>query len=264
MDMHQGSPSGQATNPDDQNKLDEERKKLDSDLKEGKITQAEYFKKMQELSSGQPNPTPSMGGPSPTPQPVIPGSAGVHPPLPQLPPAGVHPGFAGTGPVQPVTPGPAGPGPREEVPPIGQALAISSEDVEVVECYKCGGLITITTKQRPVIIACPACGTKGEVDASEPGELEPGPAAAPKPTDAQELDEQKIFKFSKEDEHPKVPQFGSTLDEDLKKQDASAPQPTPQPTSTPQPTPSPQPTVQPAVSGTTDQNLTPQKVKKPI
>lgn len=261
--MHQGSPSGQATNPDDQSKNEEERKKLESDLKEGKITQAEYFKKMQELSGGpQPNPTPGMGGPSAAPpQPMMPGSAGVHPPLPQLPPAGA-------GPVQqvsPVTPtGPAAPGPREEVPPIGQALAISSEEVEVVECYKCGGLITITTKQRPVIIACPACGTKGEVDASEPGELEPGPGAAPKPTDAQEIDEQKLFKFSKDEEGPKVPQFGSTLDEDLQKQDARAPQPAPQPTPQPTTQPAPQPTPQPAVSDTPDQNLAPQKVKKPI
>jgi len=147
------------------------------------------------------------------------------------------PGQAPGGPISPVTPQA---GPHEEVPPIGQALAVSSEDVEVVECYKCGGLITVTTKQRPVIIACPTCGTKGEVDASEPEHVAATPAV-PKPTEAKELDEKEVFKLSGEpqpSEKPKAPSFGSTLDEDLKKQESLKPtQPGAAPPTTPSQTP---------------------------
>jgi hypothetical protein len=139
--------------------------------------------------------------------------------------------------VAPVSPiSPVQPGPKEEVPPIGQALAVGSEDIEVVECYKCSGLITITTKQRPVIIACPSCGTKGEVDAEE---LAPAPEepSAPKPTDAKPLDEGKLFKFAHDDHadmsQPKQPSFGATLDEDLAKQDSKTPS---QPATAPTPT----------------------------
>jgi hypothetical protein len=237
MDMQQGNPSGQASNPEQPKNVDEERKKLDEDLKAGKITQAEYFKKTQELTGGAPN-NPTPGQPGATPQQMMPGSGTVNPAVPQLPPAGGMPGAGSVKPVSPVSP--SAPGPREEVPPIGQALAISSEDVEVVECYKCGGLITITTKQRPVIIACPACGTKGEVDASEP-ELAPEPAA-PKPTDAKEIDEKSMFKFAGEDKS-KGPSFGATLDDDLKKQDAKSPAPSPATTPAPQPQAQPQPSV---------------------
>jgi hypothetical protein len=237
MDMAAANPSGQSANPGQKN-IDEERKKLDSDLKAGKISQAEYFKKMQDLTGGAPA-NPSSGQPQPgmTPQPqanpMMPGQP--NPALPQLPPA------SGVSPVSPVTPG--APGPREEVPPIGQALAISSEDVEVVECYKCGGLITITTKQRPVIIACPACGTKGEVDASEP-DLEAETSATPKATDGVEVDESKMFKFSGESEKPAGPSFGASLSDDLKKDDqktGSAPGQAQAQPKTPAPTPSPSP-----------------------
>jgi hypothetical protein len=139
-------------------------------------------------------------------------------------------------------------GPKEEVPPIGQALAVSSEDVEVVECYKCGGLITITTSQRPVIIACPTCGTKGEVDASEPDVL-PEEPSAPKPTDAKEIDEKKIFKF--EGEAAKGPSFGASYEEDLKKQEAAKPQLAAQP----------QAISSPSVAGSTQPQP---KIKKPV
>jgi hypothetical protein len=180
----------------------------------------------------------------------------VNPAMPQLPPAG-QVGIPGQAPIKPVSPvSPITPqaGPHEEVPPIGQALAISSEDVEVVECYKCGGLITVTTQQRPVIIACPSCGTKGEVDASEL-EVAPEQPSAPKPTEAKELDKDKIFKFSAESpaEKPKGPTFGATLDEDLARQETvkkPAPSPPTQPAQPP--APGPTPTTQPPV-----------KVKKP-
>ena len=270
MDMQQSNPSGQAVTPDQQN-IEEERKKLDADLKAGKITQAEYFKKMQDLTGGtQPQSPMTVGNPG----------------MPQLPPAGGTPVMPGPGPIAPVSPvtpvSPQQPGPKEEVPPIGQALAVSSEDVEVVECYKCGGLITITTKQRPVIIACPACGTKGEVDAEEL-EATSEESAAPKPTDAKEIEEDKVFKFASED-HVTGPQFGATLDDDLKKQDEKLPQtpepkpaPTPSsaPTTAPQPTPpastpSPAPTTAPTPAPSTtptpspDSGQSPYKVKKPV
>jgi hypothetical protein len=248
MVMQGANPSGQPANPQQQKNIEEERKKLDEDLKAGKISQAEYFKKMQELqgSPGMP-PNPMLNPPGAP----MPGMAPTPPGLPQLPPASGMPiGQPGI---------PQQLGPKEEVPPIGQALAVSSEDVEVVECYKCGGLITITTKQRPVIIACPSCGTKGEVDASEP-DLAPEEPAAPKPTDAQELDEKKVFKFDHEAEKPKTPVFGTSLDTDLAKEDVKKPgQPTPSPT------PQPQPQVkqpQPNPAAGTGPTLKPQLVKK--
>jgi hypothetical protein len=132
---------------------------------------------------------------------------------------------------------------------------VSSEDVEVVECYKCGGLITVTTPQRPVIIACPTCGTKGEVDTEELEGPEDTSAKAPRATDGVEIDDKKIFKFDSEDRKPKGPQFGATLDDDLKKQDSvdkqKADQPTtqapkPAPTTTPTPKPTNAPTPSPA------------------
>ena len=220
--MQQGNPSGQAGDGQQKN-IDAERQKLDADLKAGRITQAEHFKKMQDLKGGAANP-PGAPAPQHGPQPTPAGA-------PRLPPAG-RVNVPGQAPVQPITPispvTPQSMGPKEEVPPIGQALAVASEDVEVVECYKCGGLITVTTTQRPVIIACPTCGTKGEVDATE---IEPvvEEAAAPKATDAQEIDESKIFKFKRDEEpQPSGPTFGATLDEDLARQEAAAPQATPQ------------------------------------
>ena len=234
MDMQQGNPTGQSATPAQRN-IDEERKKLDADLKAGKISQAEYFKKMQDLQGGAPaNPMLTPAGAAP--QPVA-GGGTANPQVPQLPPAsGVQP----ITPVAPITPQQIGP--KEEVPPIGQALAVSSEDVEVVECYKCGGLITITTSQRPVIIACPTCGTKGEVDASEP-DIFPEEPAAPKPTDAKEIDEKKIFKF--DDEEPKGPTFGASYEEDLKRQGLAEPQPASQPQVAPSPSVAGSPQAQP-------------------
>lgn len=219
--MQENTSSGPSGNPEQKN-IEDEKKKLDEDLKAGTITQAEHFKKMQKLTSGSQNVPPSA------PPPTTPAPAPAGPP--QLPPVGGGPMQPGpvpvksVGPVSPISP--VQPGPKEEVPPIGQALAVGSEDIEVVECYKCGGLITITTKQRPVIIACPSCGTKGEVDTEE---LAPAPEepSAPKPTDAKPLEEDKLFKFSSDDhaEMPQSPQptFGATLDDDLAKQDSKKP-----------------------------------------
>jgi DNA-directed RNA polymerase subunit M/transcription elongation factor TFIIS len=165
-----------------------------------------------------------------------------------LPPA-TNPPQGGIKPVTPITP--ITPliaqqaGPQEEIPPIGQALAIGSEDVEVVECYKCGGLITVTTPQRPVIIACPACGTKGEVTAEDLAPIEADTSITTKATAGVSLDEQKIFKFDGEHgDKPSGPTFGSTLDADLANQDKTAkPKPTdtggapaPKPAATPQAT----------------------------
>jgi hypothetical protein len=215
MVMQEANSTGQAAKPDQKN-IEAERKKLDDDFESGKITQAEYFKKVQELTGSPPAPPqPQAPAPQPAPAPAT--------GQPQLPPA-TNPPQGGVKPVTPITPitplTPQQAGPQEEIPPIGQALAIGSEDVEVVECYKCGGLITVTTPQRPVIIACPACGTKGEVTAEELAPIEQDTGAAPKATAGVSLDEQKIFKFDGEAERkPKGPSFGSTLDSDLAKQD---------------------------------------------
>ena len=251
--MQEANPSNQVAGPD-QKKIEDERKKLDEDLEKGNITQAEYFKKVQELTGGSPAPT--TGAPTPTPT--------AQPTTPQLPPHPVGPvqpsGPGGIKPLTPITPitplTPQQAGPKEEIPPIGQPLAIGAEDVEVVECYKCGGLITVTTPQRPVIIACPTCGTKGEVTAEE---LEvagaPGTAAVPKPTDAVELEDSKLFKFGGEGgkgpvSKPAGPHFGASLDSDLKKQEeddkakatpTSTPTPTATPTASPTPTQAPTP-----------------------
>ena len=248
MDMQQANPPGQSGAPDQQKKIEEERKKLDSDLKARKITQAQYYKRVQELTGSMPNPN----APGVTPMP--PGVMNIA--MPQLPPAGQAP----IKPVSPVTPIIPQVGPHEEVPPIGQALAISSEDVEVVECYKCGGLITVTAQQRPVIIACPSCGTKGEVDASEL-EVAPEQPSVPKPTEAKELDKDKIFKFSGESpaEMPKGPTFGATLDEDLARQEAAKKLATPPTQPAQPPSPAPTPTAQPPA----DQTQAVVKVKKP-
>ena len=215
--MQQVNPSGQAGTPGQQKSSAEQRKKLDDDLKAGKISQAEYFKQLQALGSGPASPASS---PSPSP---------VSPTTPQLPPpAGgpaPTPGVAPITPISPVSPiSPVTPvtpqqvGPKEEVPPVGQALAIGSEDVEVVECYKCGGLITITTKERPVIIACPSCGTKGEVDATKPEKIEET-STTPKATEGVTIDEDKIFKFGDDTEKPTGPKFGASLDEHLAQQE---------------------------------------------
>jgi hypothetical protein len=231
MVMQDANPSGQAAKPNQEN-IEAKRKKLDDDFESGKITQAEYFKKVQELTGSPP------AQQQPAPQPQTTGQ-------PQLPPA-TNPPQGGIKPVTPITPitplTPQQAGPQEEIPPIGQALAIGSEDVEVVECYKCGGLITVTTPQRPVIIACPACGTKGEVTAEELAPVEPG-STTPKASEGISLDDQKIFKFGGEDEDkPKGPSFGSSLDADLAKQDEvdkskagdTGSTPTPKPAAAPQ------------------------------
>ena len=34
---------------------------------------------------------------------------------------------------------------------------------ENVECYQCGGLIPVTTLERPVVVICPGCGTQGQL-----------------------------------------------------------------------------------------------------
>jgi DNA-directed RNA polymerase subunit M/transcription elongation factor TFIIS len=227
--MQQVNPSGQPATIEQQ-KINEERKKLDDDLKAGKISQAEYFKKKQALEGGMPNPAQGMPG-APVP----------------IQPAGM---------VTPITPlSPQQAGPKEEVPPVGQPLAIGSEDVEVVECYKCAGLITITTKERPVIIACPSCGTKGEVDASEPEKIEV--SSTPKATDGVTVSEDKIFQFASEPEDKQTtgPSFGASLDDDLVKQDQAS-----QPKQTPPTQPQLQPAVQPsAVTPTTPEQPQTQK-----
>jgi len=240
MHMQQANPSGQATQPEKQKNVEEERKKLDEDLKLGKISQAEYFKKTQELTG---NPSSNPPGNPPMPPQQLPQNP-VNPVQPQLPPAPGHAPVKPVSPISPVTPQLTGQ--REEVPPIGQALAVGSEDIEVVECYKCGGLITVTTAQRPVIIACPTCGTKGEVDATEPElALEPE-HAVPKATEGVEIDDQKIFKFDSEPAKSKGPSFGASLDDDLQKQvvkDKAAQTPTVPESKT---APAPQPAVAPA------------------
>jgi hypothetical protein len=222
MVMEDSSPSVQSAPPDPK-KIEEERKKLDEDLEKGNITQAEYFKKVQDLTgSAATAPTPQQ-----TPQPTQAQAP------PQLPPA-TSPGIKPINPISPITPvSPQQAGPKEEIPPIGQALAVGSEDVEVVECYKCGGLITVTTPQRPVIIACPNCGTKGEVTAEDLAPVETTTGGAPKASEGVEIDENKIFKFGGESEkQTKGPQFGASLDADLAKQDKTDRKkatPTPQP-----------------------------------
>ena len=201
------NPSAQAGKTGQNMNIEEEKKKLEEDLKQRKITQAEYYKRLQELGVS-PNPQPQQGAGS-TQKPA------------QLPPA--QPGPGGIKPVSPITPitpiSPQQAGPKEEIPPIGQALAISSEDVEVVECYKCGGLITVTTPQRPVIIACPTCGTKGEVDSEELETPEDSIHKTPKASEGVEIDDKKIFKFGEEDKTTHGPQFGASLHEDLAKQE---------------------------------------------
>ncbi len=243
------NPSGQVMNPEQQKKLDEERRKLDEDLKNGKISQAEYFLKTQQLSGGQV--APGAGAPGTAPQPFTPNP--VTPGLPQLPPA------TGQAPIKPITPvTPQATGPKEEIPPIGQALAVGSEDIEVVECYKCSGLITVTTKQRPVIIACPTCGTKGEVDASEPEPVTPD-KTTPKATEGITLDEQKVFQFAGEESKPKGPAFGSSLHDDMAKHDSvSTPTPTTPAPTTPTPTaPTPTAPTPTAPTPTTPAPITP-------
>ena len=34
---------------------------------------------------------------------------------------------------------------------------------ENVECYQCGGMIPVTTKERPTIVTCSVCGTQGQL-----------------------------------------------------------------------------------------------------
>jgi DNA-directed RNA polymerase subunit M/transcription elongation factor TFIIS len=251
--MQQNNPTGQGGNPDQNKNVEEERKKIDDDLKQGKITQAEYFKKMKDLGL---TPTPP-GGPAP----------GATQQPPQLPPAPTGPG--GVSPITPISPiSPQQAGPKEEIPPIGQALAIGSEDIEVVECYKCNGLITVTTQQRPVIIACPTCGTKGEVTGEEL-ESEAEGIQAPKPTDGVTVSEDNIFKFKTEEEKQLGPKFGSSYESDLASQDKTdkqkaAPSPKPQPIPQPksQPSTQPSPTPKPAAAPTPTPSPTPKPEDK--
>jgi hypothetical protein len=92
---------------------------------------------------------------------------------------------------------------------VGKPLAISSDDIEVVECHSCGGLITVTAPQRPVIVECPSCGAKGEVE-----KIEEEIQAAPQPVTATDAEfASPTFYLGSDDKAPK-PEYGPTLDEE--------------------------------------------------
>ena len=64
-----------------------------------------------------------------------------------------------------------GPGmePYAEPIPAGSGMtqaAVETLGIEelMVECYKCGGDIPVTSKERPIVVTCPNCGTEGELN----------------------------------------------------------------------------------------------------
>jgi hypothetical protein len=63
----------------------------------------------------------------------------------------------------------------ESVPRDGIPLAISTKEMEIVECYACNELISVNSPDRPLIVACPNCGVKSQVVEEEEGEEGPAP-----------------------------------------------------------------------------------------
>lgn len=175
-------------------KFKKERKKLDILLKKGKINQTTYYRRLQKIApKGQQIPGMPMQQP--------PGMAPMQP-MPGAPQPGM--------PMQPQAPAPpqvpVAPSAHEEIPKVGKPLAISQKDIEVVECHACSGLITVTAPQRPVIVECPSCGAKGEVEKIEEE------APAPVPVTATEAEfAGPTFSLEAEQDVEK-PEYGPTLD----------------------------------------------------
>ncbi len=170
-------------------KFKKERKKLDILLKKGKIHQATYYRRLQKIApKGQQIPGMPMQ--------QAPGMAPVPPPVPgqAMPQAPAPPQV------------PIAPSAHEEIPKVGKPLAISSDDIEVVECHACGGLITVTAPQRPVIVECPSCGAKGEVEKIEEKAVETAPVTA---TEAEFASPTFYLGADKDVEKPK---FGASLE----------------------------------------------------
>ena len=42
--------------------------------------------------------------------------------------------------------------------------AVGTHALEQVECYVCGGMIPVTTAERPVVVTCPQCSTQGQLE----------------------------------------------------------------------------------------------------
>ena len=61
----------------------------------------------------------------------------------------------------------------EGVPRDGIPLAMSSPEMEIVECYACNELITVNSPERPLIVACPNCGVKSQVVEDDEAEEKP-------------------------------------------------------------------------------------------
>ena len=62
-----------------------------------------------------------------------------------------------------------GPEPYAEPIPAGSgmtqaAVEILGAEEMMVECYKCRGDIPVTSKERPIVVTCPNCGTEGELN----------------------------------------------------------------------------------------------------
>jgi hypothetical protein len=140
-----------------------------------------------QLSIAQPAqaPAPSPYAPPPPPVPAPSATIPPPPPTPQLPPpsygmdqgygmgaaAGVTPeqqqlggwsagpGTGGVGEVQLLPPAPAAVAPPPPPPPAAPGGTVLME----VGCYNCGGMVPVTSAERPLTITCPACGTQGEI-----------------------------------------------------------------------------------------------------
>jgi hypothetical protein len=189
-------------------KYKKEKKKLDALLKKGKISQAAYQRRLQKIAP--------KGLQTPGMAPAPPGGAVMPPqmaPMPGGPPQPMPPGQQAV-PQVPITPAA-----HEEIPKVGKPLAISSNDIEVVECHQCGGLITVTAPQRPVIVECPSCGAKGELEKEEEEDLGPS-----KPITATEAEFASPTFHLTGDESTEKPEFGPSLKEDEAKEDTPQPE----------------------------------------
>ena len=174
-------------------KFKKEKKKLDDLLKKGKISQGAYQRRLQKIApKGAQMPGMQMA--------PVGGIAPPMAPMPGGPPQPMPPGQ------QPVPQVPITPSAHEEIPQVGKPLAISSDDIEVVECHQCSGLITVTAPQRPVIVECPACGAKGEVE-----KVEEDQAAAPVPVSATEAEFASPTFYLGADKDVEKPKFGESL-----------------------------------------------------
>lgn len=75
----------------------------------------------------------------------------------------------------------------ESIPRDAMPLAIAQGDAEIVECYACNELITVNSRDRPLIVACPNCGVKSQVveDEGEPGVKAPSVKQTLPPAEAE-------------------------------------------------------------------------------